>query len=77
MTTSDAGRLECHYCARGEAMKEAGLTEPQRWSVVTLHDRRGCRHVCWPHALWRRTTSTIGGHSKDCPYGSNDIKGTA
>lgn len=62
------GRYECFYCVRGEAMKEAGITVPSSWVLITLHDRRGCYHLCWAHAHWRSQTSAIGGHSDDCPH---------
>ncbi len=65
---SSDGKYACYYCERGEAMKEAKLDKPDRWVLVTLHDKRGCYHLCWSHALWRRTTSAIGGHSSDCPH---------
>lgn len=58
--------LECWYCKNGHAMKEAKITAPQP-AQVTVHDMRGCLHCCWPHAIWRNTTSgTVGTHSDDC-----------
>jgi hypothetical protein len=62
------GRYACYYCERGEAMKGVDLIPPSGWALVTLHDKRGCYHLCWPHATWRMTTSAIGGHSSDCPH---------
>ncbi len=53
-------RLTCHYCARDG--------KPDELAVVTVHDRRGCLHVCWKHANWRQTTSFMGGHSPDCQF---------
>lgn len=64
-----SSRMVCYYCSRNEAMREAGLTDPNPWVVVTVHDQRGCYDLCWSHALWRQKTSAIGGHSKDCPRG--------
>ena len=61
--------IVCFYCAKGHAMKEAGLgtlaLRIER-ATVTVHDKRGCYHLCWAHAEWRKTTSWIGGHSSDC-----------
>jgi hypothetical protein len=64
------GRYDSHYCANGEAMEQALLPPGRRvaYSTITVHDRRGCYHLCWPHAHWRSTTSMIGGHSDDCPH---------
>jgi hypothetical protein len=64
-------QLVCYYCERGTAMREAGITIAStdargRAATVTVHDRRGCLHVCWAHAKWRSTTSMLGGHSTDC-----------
>jgi len=60
--------LLCFYCERGIALREAGITQPPKGRVahVTIHDRRGCRQVCWAHANWRGRNSVAGGHSSDC-----------
>jgi len=57
--TSADGRYECYYCLGDRKAVPA---------VVTIHDARGCLHVCWDHAEWRNRTSMIGGHSDDCPH---------
>jgi len=60
-------RLRCHYCAMPDP--PAGmLHNPDYPAQVTVHDPRGCLHVCWQHAIWRSTTSGGFGHSKGCPY---------
>ncbi len=58
--TDPTGRYTCSYCAESD-----GKSEPARF---TVHDARGCLHVCWKHAEWRQTTSMAGGHSRDCPH---------
>jgi hypothetical protein len=65
-----SGRYHCYYCWQGLAMREADLPPGVRdaLAVVTLHDRRGCFHLCWAHTTWRSTTSMLGGHSDDCPH---------
>jgi hypothetical protein len=52
--------LQCAYCYR------EGVIEPPV-ALATIHDRRGCLHVCAKHAAWRLTTSFMLGHSQDCP----------
>jgi len=52
--------LRCYYC-RLEGKNDV-------LAHVTLHDRRGCQHVCMAHAKWRLTTSWMFGHSPDCPH---------
>jgi hypothetical protein len=60
-------QLKCYYCTRKHALKEARITNPPQPAQVTVHDFRGCLHVCWPRAIWRSTTSgSITGHSDDC-----------
>ena len=56
-------KLECHYCKRDPVNRVQDV--PVR---ITIHDKRGCFHVCDRHARWRLETSLIGGHSKSCPY---------
>lgn len=47
----------CHYCRlEGHAVPSAGIA----------HDKRGCRPCCQRHLNWRRTTSRLIGHSRDC-----------
>lgn len=53
--------LRCHYCRE--------LDGADRPACVTLHDKRGCKHVCIAHAKWRFTTSWLFGHSPDCLVG--------
>jgi hypothetical protein len=55
--------LRCYYCRQFE-----GKDAPAH---VTLHDKRGCLHVCMEHARWRFTTSWAFGHSPDCPFHKN------
>lgn len=52
--------ITCYYCKEGE---KATFT-PVRF---TIHDKRGCFHVCDEHAKWRMETSMIQGHSRHCP----------
>ena len=35
--------------------------------ILTAHDRRGCRDVCFVHAQWIMTNSIIFGHDLVCP----------
>lgn len=51
-------KIHCFYCKRFEN-KDAP-------AHVTIHDKRGCLHVCHKHASWRLTTSCVFGHSPDC-----------
>lgn len=37
-------------------------------AFVTVHDRRGCHHLCWIHAGAREHASFMLGHSSDCPF---------
>jgi hypothetical protein len=63
--------LLCAYCKKGQAMREAGLPPGARATIAwaTVHDMRGCMHVCVGHARWRSTTSlSVGRHSADCPF---------
>jgi hypothetical protein len=71
--------LRCYYC---DLLKEPPiggvprtpvggvrpLTPDGSPALVTVHDQRGCYHVCFGHAQWRLTTSWAFGHSPDCPY---------
>lgn len=58
--------LRCYYCALPDVL---GMRKPvQNSAVATIHDKRGCFHVCFEHARWRLTTSFLFGHSPDCPY---------
>lgn len=50
--------LTCYYCRQFD-----GKEEPAH---VTLHDKRGCLHVCIRHAKWRFAKSWLFGHSEDC-----------
>lgn len=54
-------RLYCHYCKRDDPTHSV-------WAPFSIHDARGCFHVCLKHAKWRGEASMIAGHSKDCPY---------
>lgn len=54
--------LPCFYCLRGVNMPQNG----GHVATVTMHDKRGCLHVCHHHAIWRMATSFMGGHSDDC-----------
>lgn len=60
----------CFYCA----VTEAHGGPKGSAAVAIFHDQRGCVPVCAPHKAWRRTTSRMGGHSRDCPrpHESND-----
>ena len=60
-------RLRCHYCALPNPPADIPHN-PDSLALVTVHDLRGCLHVCWRHAIWRSTTSGGFGHGKDCPY---------
>jgi hypothetical protein len=51
--------LKCHYCALD------GIENPAH---ITMHDGRGCLHVCVEHAKWRLTKAWMFGHSSDCPF---------
>ena len=53
--------LQCYYCH---------LDGKDALGHITVHDRRGCKHVCMTHAKWRLTTSWMFGHSPDCPQGA-------
>lgn len=53
--------LHCYYCLHEG--KEV-------FAHATIHDVRGCLHVCQKHAKWRFTTSMGIGHSPDCQYGT-------
>jgi hypothetical protein len=57
--------LRCYYCDLEGTPAAKGTL-----AYVTLHDRRGCKHVCMKHAEWRFTTSWAGGHSPDCLVGA-------
>lgn len=35
-------------------------------AFVTVHDKRGCHHLCWAHAKKREDNSFMIGHSPDC-----------
>jgi hypothetical protein len=59
--TSGTGLL-CYYCQIFDSKKSP--------ANVTLHDKRGCFHVCMKHAKWRFTTSWMFGHSLNCPFKS-------
>jgi hypothetical protein len=66
-------RTPCHYCfldtGRSDQYKVAGkLADAELYpiQIFTVHDLRGCVHVCWAHANWRRTKGG-GGHGQDCP----------
>lgn len=54
-------KTPCHYCLLEKA------ENPFPFQLFTVHDGRGCLHVCWKHAAWRHTTSTGRGHGQDCP----------
>jgi hypothetical protein len=71
--------LRCYYCAMEGQLDPSGRPRGPVGGVrrasptgspasVTVHDERGCLHVCWDHAQWRVTTSSVSGHSPDCPY---------
>jgi|HubBroStandDraft_1064217.scaffolds.fasta_scaffold168078_2 hypothetical protein len=64
--------LVCHYCARGIGTEDGANASTQPAArvpaTVTLHDARGCLHVCVRHAVWRFRRSFVEGHSKGCPY---------
>lgn len=55
--------LECYYCLAIEGKEE--------FAHVTVHDRRGCHHVCLKHLKWKLTTSWMFGHSADCVVGAD------
>jgi hypothetical protein len=55
--------LRCYYCQ---------LDGKDELAHLTVHDRRGCKHVCIKHAKWRCTTSWMFGHSPDCPFHRNE-----
>jgi hypothetical protein len=54
-------RLYCYYCKR----EDPGHSVFARF---TVHDRRGCKHVCDRHAKWRMETSVLEGHASDCAF---------
>jgi hypothetical protein len=37
-------------------------------AFVTVHDKRGCRLLCWAHAKKCESESFLIGHSENCPY---------
>jgi hypothetical protein len=53
-------KLRCYYCR---------LDGKDTIAPITLHDRRGCKHVCVSHAKWRFPASIVFGHSPDCAEG--------
>lgn len=65
-------QLFCYYCERGLAREHTPPVLPGKEreviAQVTMHDKRGCFHVCFGHASWRLTKAFAFGHSSDCPY---------
>jgi hypothetical protein len=61
-----ANRTPCHYCNMGYNLPDG---EPYPMQLFTVHDARGCVHVCFAHAKWRREQSQMGDghHGSDCP----------
>jgi hypothetical protein len=47
----------CYYCHGPHHQTPA---------THVVHDKRGCLAVCETHAAWRRTTSLLVGHGKEC-----------
>lgn len=63
---SREANLKCYYCALQSPIpngEEPKITP----AYITIHDKRGCRHVCFEHMAWMLKQSWIGGHSDDCP----------
>jgi hypothetical protein len=60
--------VPCFYCALDQERGDNPMAgaEPVPMQLFTVHDQRGCLHVCFAHAAWRRTTSTMGGHDERC-----------
>lgn len=67
--------LKCYYCAEsispehGDLYAHRETYDPRKTAaLITIHDQRGCAHVCFGHAKWRMERSWAHGHSPDCPY---------
>lgn len=56
--------LHCYYCEV--------IDKKKTHAMITCHDKRGCKHVCFEHARWRMTTSWAFGHSSDCPMSKKE-----
>ena len=64
---------ECMWCAdgrHGEGDRLPPGADPRHTKAhVTVHDRRGCMHLCFTHGQKRMNHhSFMLGHSPDCPY---------
>jgi hypothetical protein len=55
--------LRCYYCATFDRVEASAM--------LTAHDRRGCKHVCFKHAEWRLKRNWLEGHSADCAAGAS------
>lgn len=55
---------ECAYADHNGRSGGVQCTGPV---ILTAHDQRGCRRICFAHAQWIMTNSIIGGHSSNCP----------
>jgi hypothetical protein len=64
---SQDATLLCAYCLEGREDGDAPPGVPAR-AHVTVHDGRGCMHLCISHTKKRITYSFSFGHSPDCPY---------
>jgi len=61
-------------CAYADHNSRSGAIHCAGPVILTAHDQRGCRRVCFEHAKWIMGNSIVGGHSSSCPEASIPTK---
>jgi hypothetical protein len=62
-------RLTCFDCKKLEG-------KPDETAFFTMHDSRGCKHLCFKHGKVKMTETAIGGHEVACPFHPQMQRGT-